>query len=143
MVNVGKLAFCAVLFLALSGCAGANFNVFEESEALPQFHPPLPAPLVPVNPDPVIATPDLTEIWNREIDAGEREPYVVYGFHVQDWISLGQYDDRKDYYIRTLLEIIKWYGHPSLNKEEKPDDSVPVPSSGGNSRDAGRPPEPR
>ncbi|MEE8113981.1 MAG: hypothetical protein V3T23_06465, partial [Nitrososphaerales archaeon] len=51
---------------------------------------------------------------------GERLDYVIYGWEVQDWLTMGQYDIRKDYYIKTLLEIIKWYGHPDLqDKSEK------------------------
>lgn len=121
MNGVRKLAYCVVLILAfgvMTGCSGAKFNVFEEAEAVKPFYPPLPGPIVPVNPDPIIATPDLTKEWNTEVDAGERRAYVIYGFDANTWLSLKQYEDRKDYYIRNLLEILKYLGHPSLQDKE-------------------------
>jgi hypothetical protein len=114
MNGVAKLAFCVVLFLALSACGGARLNVFEEKEAVKPFYPPLPGPIVPVNPDPIIATPDLTKEWNAEVDAGERRAYVIYGFDGNTWLSMKQYEDRKDYYILQLREILKYLGHPAL-----------------------------
>lgn len=119
MNRILGIVVCLLAVIALSGCSGAKFNVFEEAEPVKPFYPPLPGPIVPVNPDPVIATPDLTRIWNAEVEEGTRPPYVVYGFDAQTWLSLKQYEDRKDYYIRSLLEILKWMGHPSLQDEVK------------------------
>lgn len=116
---MNRILGVVVCLLMLTGCAGASFNVFEEKEAVKPFYPPLPPPIVPVNPDPIIATPDLTEIWNAEVEEGTRPPYVVYGFDANTWLSMKQYEDRKDYYIRNLLEILKWMGHPALQDEEK------------------------
>lgn len=121
MVNVRKLVYCVVLILAfgvMTGCGGVGLNVFEEKEAVKPFYPPLPSPIVPVNPDPVIVTPELARTWLAEMEAGERPAFVVYGFHVQDWISLGQYDDRKDYHINVLRRIIQYLGHPDLQEKK-------------------------
>lgn len=52
-------------------------------------------------------TPALTRLWNRQIDDGDRIPYVILGFEEQVWLTMGQYDRRKDAYIEQLLEIIR------------------------------------
>ena len=116
-----KIALIAVLFVLLTGCAGApKFFTFEPGETEKVFHPPMPSPLVPISQEPVVMTPKISAKWNKEIEDGERLDYVIYGWEVQDWLTMGQYDIRKDYYIKTLLEIIKWYGHPDLqDKSEK------------------------
>lgn len=125
-MNTGRLLCIIPLLLALGGCGGAKFLTFEPGEEAKQFHPPLPAPVIPVIQEPVIVTPDLAKKWNLEIEAGERQEYVVYGWALQDWLTMGQYDERKDYYIRQLLNILKWYGHPDLIEPE-PEEPVKDP----------------
>ena len=115
-----SLMLLIVVFL-LSGCGGAKFLTFESQEEVKQFHPPLPAPVMPIMQEPVIVTPDIARRWNQEIDDGERTEYVVYGWALQDWITMGQYDMRKDYYIRMLLRILEWYGHPDLKPKPEPE----------------------
>ncbi len=119
-----KMLIPLIVVFLLSGCGGAKFLTFEPTEEAKQFHPPLPAPVTPIMQEPVIVTPDIARKWNKEIDDGERTEYVVYGWALQDWITMGQYDMRKDYYIRMLLEILKWYGHPDLQPAPK-EETVP------------------
>jgi hypothetical protein len=113
-----KLGFLALLFLGLTACNGVRVIDFNVEEPAKVFHPPLPPPVQPVHQEPIVVTPRRAETWNKEIEAGERDDYVVYGYNAQDWLTMGQYSDRKDYYILRLLNIIKWYGHPDL--QEKP-----------------------
>lgn len=111
--------------VSISACGGmANIIDFQPAEVEKVFHPSLPPPIHPQIPDPIVATPGVTAEWNEEIEAGEREPYVVYGFEKDDWLSMGQYDERKDTYIQKLLNMIKYYGHPDLQDKKDPPDEV-------------------
>lgn len=109
-----RLGLLALLFLSATACSGVKIIDFNVEEPAPIFHPPLPAPIQPVHQEPIVVTPRVAEAWNKEIEAGERDDFVVYGYNAQDWLTMGQYSDRKDYYIRQLLEMLKWYGHPAL-----------------------------
>lgn len=118
-----RIGFIAILFLGLTACNGVKVIDFNVEEPPPVFHPPLPPPVQPVAQQPIVVTPRVAEAWNKEIRAGERDDFVVYGYNAQDWLTMGQYSDRKDYYILQLLEIIKWYGHPTL-QDKPPDESA-------------------
>ncbi len=70
---MSKIALIAVLFVLLTGCAGApKFFTFETGETEKVFHPPMPSPLVPISQEPVVMTPKISAKWNKEIEDGER-----------------------------------------------------------------------
>ena len=60
----------------------------------------------------------------NSLDDGELDYFVIYGFHAQDWLSMAVYDEKKDWYIDQLLNLLKWYGHPSLQDVPLPQKSL-------------------
>lgn len=109
-----------ILCTLIAGCDGASLlNVKTSAEVEPIFHPPLPAPVYPVYPAPEVLTPEITKAMNEKIARGEAAPYVFFGFDSQTWLSYGQYNTEVQAYLRYIMEIVKFYGHPDLQPKEK------------------------
>ena len=112
----------AALFLV--GCSGIKVLDFTPAEEIKPFHPPLPAAVTPHVPQPIVVTPERATDWLQMMEDGTLDYFVIYGFHAQDWLSMAVYDKQKDRYIDQLLNILKWYGHPSLQDEPLPTKSL-------------------
>ena len=124
MSRIKYLSVLAILIVTvtISGCGGIKIIDFQPAEEIKPFHPPLPPSVTPVTVQPIVVTPERAEDWLQMMEDGELDYFVIYGFHAQDWLTMATYDQRKDYYILQLLELLKWYGNPALQDEESPDD---------------------
>jgi len=105
-----KLPAVLLGVLLIAGCSGLAPLLEVKREIAPppkrQFLP-LPPPVLPVPQNPVVVTPELTRLWNQEIEQGKRQNYVILGYEPQGWLTMGQYEERLISYIERLLQIIK------------------------------------
>ena len=95
----------------VAGCAtsGRLLEVIATPAQVPQFHPPLPAPVAPSPAPLVVLTPDVTRMLNDEGD-----PYVYFCLGAEDYLTMGAYNQRLLELIRQYRAIVRFYGHPDL-----------------------------
>lgn len=105
----------------VAGCAtsGKLLEVFETSAPVPQFHPPLPAPVVPVPLEIRVLTPEVTRVLNQLVQEGEEAPYVFFCQSSEDYLTLATYNIRVLELIRQYRAIVQFYGHPELEKRNQ------------------------
>ena len=104
----------AILLLApLTACSKNSLPpVFTENRTkqIEAFHPPLPAPIGrPVKVNVEVLTPDTTKALNEEVEAGEIQPYVYFGFSHQDYLTMAQWQQDVLRYVRQLGEVVSYY----------------------------------
>lgn len=80
-----------------------------QTRILPQIVP-RPTPLyAPATPQPRVATPETTLLWNDEVAEGERIPYAYVCFDTQDRLTLQGWMEDAVRHIRQLHSIIDHY----------------------------------
>ncbi len=72
----------------------------------------MPAPLQPVENQPMALTPEEAEIWLELIEAGTIEPFAVIAFPLQDWLSLEAWMNDLPEALAEREAVIRYYRRP-------------------------------
>ena len=57
----------------------------------------------------MVLTPESTKRLNELVEAGELDPYVYFAMSEQDWLSMGQFMQDNDAWIKQMVRIVDYY----------------------------------
>lgn len=73
-----------------------------------------PASVVPPKLKVVVLTPERTAKWNKQVVKGEIQPYAIFGYDEQDYLTFSQWLQDVLRYIKSQNAIIETYEKEAL-----------------------------
>ena len=57
----------------------------------------------------MVLTPESTKRLNELVEANELDPYAYFAMSEQDWLSMGQFMQDNDAWIKQMVRIVDYY----------------------------------
>lgn len=115
------------LLIVTTGCSlipsqTRPVEVVTIAEPPPMYHPPLPLELQMVDIDWEILTPEIMEVYLKELEDGSAPPTAYYSLTSKDYENLSMNMAEIKRYLRDVLGIVEFYREYDDDKkdEEKP-----------------------
>lgn len=89
------------------------------AEPPPMYHPPLPLELQLVDIDWEILTPELMEVYLKQLEDGSAPPTAYYSLTSKDYENLSMNMAELKRYLREVLGIVEFYREYDTDPEEE------------------------
>lgn len=106
------IALAGVLLLPLCASCGKSSEplvVERRTKPIERLHPPLPQPVVPIEVEVHVLTPEVMAELHRQAAEGRRGPVVFFGFDEQDYLSMGRWMQDVLRYIEQMRAVVDHY----------------------------------